>query len=61
MVSGFGIRYMLNDLYVAHRLLHQHFFFIFFHSTVDVGRSMFIFSLLFDQTGNFGGQRLAET
>ena len=30
----------------------------YIHSTYDVGRSMFILSFFFDQTGRFGGQRL---
>jgi hypothetical protein len=41
MVSCFGIQYLLNVLYVSHRLLQLHFFFIFFRSTFDVRRSMF--------------------
>jgi hypothetical protein len=36
MVSCFGIQYLLNVLYVSHRLLQLHFFFIFFRSTFDV-------------------------
>jgi len=41
MVSWFGIQQLLNDFYVSHRLLQRLFFLMFFHSTFDVGRSMF--------------------
>jgi hypothetical protein len=41
MASCFATQWLLNTLHVSNRILQQHLSFIFFHSTFDVGRSMF--------------------
>ena len=59
MISGFGIEYLVNDLYVSYRL-QQHFSFVFCIRRFTPWRDWtfdvhFSLSFIFDQTGSAAG------